>query len=420
MTVTNVEGVLITSDGGGASAAVSVGENLASVTTVAATNESGGSSTYSITGGTDSSMFTIDSSTGALSFITAPDYENPTDSGTNNVYDVTVQVSDGTLTDTQAIAVTVTNVNPEFDTIHTLSAGKLTTSDKVWTGANDVFRIDQGATDTSLTVLGVHVHDGGEFHYDITVDGKNDGGQLAEAVEFVQFTGTGAYHGYEFSTDPYAVVVEAAAKNTGATVTGTSADEFLAGSKFAGQVLNGGGGNDIILGGYPGDKYNYVLNGDAGNDLISGSDGTETITGGTGADVMLGGAGNDTFVFAFGDSNVLVSKVNADTIGDWGAGDKIDLGATSITQMASGGGLTVNAAGLVTAGASSLDEFVNKADDSGVAGAAVIWDDPASGSYLFISDGVAGLGVNDILIHIENINAVTGLTITSGDITGLS
>ena len=46
-----------------------------------------------------------------LSFVAAPDYEAPTDAGANNVYDVIVQVSDGTLTDTQAIAVTVTPVN---------------------------------------------------------------------------------------------------------------------------------------------------------------------------------------------------------------------------------------------------------------------------------------------------------------------
>ena len=45
-----------------------------------------------------------------LSFVSAPNFEAPTDAGGNNVYDVTVQVSDGTLTDTQAIAVTVTNV----------------------------------------------------------------------------------------------------------------------------------------------------------------------------------------------------------------------------------------------------------------------------------------------------------------------
>ena len=41
----------------------------------------------------------------------APNFEAPTDAGGNNVYDVIVQVSDGTLTDTQAIAVTVTNAN---------------------------------------------------------------------------------------------------------------------------------------------------------------------------------------------------------------------------------------------------------------------------------------------------------------------
>ena len=46
-----------------------------------------------------------------LTFVSAPNYESPTDAGANNVYDVIVQVSDGTLTDTQAIAVTVTAVN---------------------------------------------------------------------------------------------------------------------------------------------------------------------------------------------------------------------------------------------------------------------------------------------------------------------
>ena len=48
-----------------------------------------------------------------MSFIAAPDFEAPTDAGANNIYDVTVQVSDGTNIDTQAIAVTVTNVQRE-------------------------------------------------------------------------------------------------------------------------------------------------------------------------------------------------------------------------------------------------------------------------------------------------------------------
>ena len=103
---------MITSDGAGAAASVNVTENATAVTTVTATDADAGSTlTYSIVGGADAAKFTVNSSTGALSFVSAPDYEHPTDAGGNNVYDVTVQVSDGTLTDTQAIAVSVTNIN---------------------------------------------------------------------------------------------------------------------------------------------------------------------------------------------------------------------------------------------------------------------------------------------------------------------
>ena len=103
----------ITSNGGGASASITVSENASSVTTVGATDvDAGQTLTYSIAGGADAAKFTISSSTGQLSFVSAPNYETPTDSGGNNVYDVTVQASDGNGgTDTQAIAVTVTNVN---------------------------------------------------------------------------------------------------------------------------------------------------------------------------------------------------------------------------------------------------------------------------------------------------------------------
>src|SRR5436305_1097746 len=114
VTVTNVNdnAPVITSNGAGASASVNIAENASAVTTVTATDaEAGSTLTYSIAGGADAAKFTIDASTGALSFASAPDYENPTDAGGNNVYAVTVQVSDGTLTDSQAIAVTVTNVN---------------------------------------------------------------------------------------------------------------------------------------------------------------------------------------------------------------------------------------------------------------------------------------------------------------------
>ncbi|MGH7416146.1 MAG: cadherin-like domain-containing protein, partial [Candidatus Rokuibacteriota bacterium] len=112
-TVTAVnDAPLITSGGGGATASVSVPENQTAVTDVNATDpDAAAVLTYAIVGGADQGRFTIDVNTGVLSFLVAPDFEAPLDAGANNVYDVTVQVSDGTLTDTQTIAVSVTNVN---------------------------------------------------------------------------------------------------------------------------------------------------------------------------------------------------------------------------------------------------------------------------------------------------------------------
>ena len=48
--------------------------------------------------------------TGLLSFISLPDFENPTDSDKNNTYEVIVTASDGNLTDSQLLSVSVTDV----------------------------------------------------------------------------------------------------------------------------------------------------------------------------------------------------------------------------------------------------------------------------------------------------------------------
>jgi hypothetical protein len=103
----------ITSNGGGATASVSVAENsAAAVTTVTAADQDAGASlTYAISGGDDAAAFTLDASSHQLAFVSPPDFEHPADSGGDNLYDVTVSVSDGTLTDSQAIAVRVTDVS---------------------------------------------------------------------------------------------------------------------------------------------------------------------------------------------------------------------------------------------------------------------------------------------------------------------
>ena len=91
--------------------AFSVAENIMAVTTVSATDAESNALTYSISGGADADKFWIDSGTGVLTFLSAPNFESPTDVGADNVYNVTVQVTDGALTGTKDIAVTVTNVS---------------------------------------------------------------------------------------------------------------------------------------------------------------------------------------------------------------------------------------------------------------------------------------------------------------------
>lgn len=112
ITIGNVnEGTIITSNGGGATAAFSVNENQTYATTVVARDNIGASVTYSISGGFDASKFVINATTGVLTFITAPNFETPNDFGLNRVYDVTVAATDGLLTDTQSLAITINNVN---------------------------------------------------------------------------------------------------------------------------------------------------------------------------------------------------------------------------------------------------------------------------------------------------------------------
>ncbi len=134
VTVTDVnEAPAIT---GGATAAVNFAENgTGTVTTVAVTDpDADDAVTFSLNGGADEDKFSITTS-GALSFKTAPDYENPTDTGGDNTYVVTVRASDGSLTDDQTITVTVTDVTepPSAPAAPTISASTVTSLTVAWT-----------------------------------------------------------------------------------------------------------------------------------------------------------------------------------------------------------------------------------------------------------------------------------------------
>ena len=140
---------LITSDGGGDTAQVSVDENTSLVTTVTAQdeyslNDGVEALSYSIIGGADEALFTINPATGELTFNAAPDFEAPI--GGDNVYDVDVQVNDGDLLrDTQAIQVTVADVN---DTAPVITSGAAFVIDENLTAVTTVMATDADTVGT--------------------------------------------------------------------------------------------------------------------------------------------------------------------------------------------------------------------------------------------------------------------------------
>ena len=101
--------------------------------TYRATDPEGSSITWSV-GGTDGGFFTIDER-GQFSFneTSPPDFEMPGDSGGDNVYDVTVQASDGAHTESVAVMVNVTDVNegPEISGTQTLGFDENRATDQV-------------------------------------------------------------------------------------------------------------------------------------------------------------------------------------------------------------------------------------------------------------------------------------------------
>lgn len=90
-------------------ATASIVENsAATLYTAAATDPDGDTPSFSISGGPDAAAFTLSGAN--LAFRSAPDFERPTDSDRDNVYNVTLGVSDGRGgAASQSVTVTVTN-----------------------------------------------------------------------------------------------------------------------------------------------------------------------------------------------------------------------------------------------------------------------------------------------------------------------
>jgi Ca2+-binding RTX toxin-like protein len=203
--------------------------------------------TYGLNQTGDWNLFNINSATGLVTFKTAPNYESPTDAGANNVYDITVTASDGSLTTSKAVAITVTDVNPE-NFVTTLN--------------QDQFALGTGDDSLTSTLANLQQND------NINALGGTD--------TFILTGGT--------ASD--SLGIDANASNNQIDIAGTSLTNFerfdLSG--FLGTVsFKGLSGNNWIKSG-------------AGKDDLTGYNGNDYLNGGTGVDQLVGGNGNDTYV----------------------------------------------------------------------------------------------------------------------------
>ncbi len=226
-------------------AAVEVFENQTNAIDVQSADDNdsegvGGGLTYSKTGGADEDLFNLDTSTGVLTFMSAPDYENPEDAGEDNMYNVQVTVADsGLLTAVQDIKITVTDVNentaPEIISAAAVEAEERqtgvtdvdSTDDNDLEGAGLTYSITGGADQTlfTITVFGILV-------FNEPPDFENPGDDGTDNVYNVQVTveDSGGL------TDVQDIVV---------TVTNVLMVEVPAGTFQMGEAGNDGGEQDV-------------------------------------------------------------------------------------------------------------------------------------------------------------------------------
>jgi RTX calcium-binding nonapeptide repeat (4 copies)/Cadherin domain len=307
VSITNVnEPVTITSNGAGDSASLAINENSVAVATVIGVDTDGGAVSYSIAGGADAAKFAINSTTGALQFISAPNFEVPTDVGTNNVYDVIVAATDGVFSDTQAIAVTVNNI---------VDGATITGTSGIDTVSNAAaltqFR-STNAEDTINTLAGADTISGG---------GGDDVINSGDGNDTIQYSGTS--EGFDrvdggLGTD----TIVALSNNTVIGLASITGVEAISAGTFTGVSISGTAGADTLN--FSGLTLTGItkIDGGAGNDTITAAAAAATIIGGVGDDTLTGGAGADTF-------NVSGTGDGFDAITGNGGTDTIKAGANN-------------------------------------------------------------------------------------------
>jgi Ca2+-binding RTX toxin-like protein len=276
ISVTNQnEGPTVTSG----SAATFAENATGTVYTATATDPDAGTTlSYSLSG-TDAALFNINSATGVVTFKASPNFEAPADAGADNVYDITVTASDGTLSNDKAVQITVTNVTGYF-------AG--TSGNDTITGSTeeDVINATQGGHDSLLGGLGNDSIDAGSGNDTLI------GGEGADSLTGGTGTDVASYAG---------------------SAVGVTVDLALAGPQISAGDASGDTliGIENLLGSAHGDTLfgnasANVLTGGGGDDVLSGAAGNDTLIGGSGNDTLSGGADRDTADYSASTAGVTV------------------------------------------------------------------------------------------------------------------
>ena len=325
---------MITSNGGGVSADVSIVEKATAVTIVnAADVDNGNVLTLSIVGGDDMELFSIDPTTGVLKFNAAPVFELPADADEDNVYHVAVQVSDEyNATDIQSIAVTVTENQPPVavaDNVITNISRNQPVNIPEWallandsdpnldpidvldvsaTGGGTATHTLGTGTDGYVTFIPNNSDEGGAFDYramDVWGAVSSLSGVNVTLDRDGNLDGT-------LDNDILVVGLNSGAKR----VVGIDGNDILVGGR-GNDTLSGGVGDDTIDGGAGTDlldfsevstSFSFTLGaGGSGSATVNGTDtywnmegviggsGNDSLTGNAGDNILQGGAGNDTF-----------------------------------------------------------------------------------------------------------------------------
>ncbi|MEO1133115.1 MAG: cadherin repeat domain-containing protein [Cyanobacteria bacterium J06639_1] len=140
-----------------------VPENQTFAIDVQATDDNdveGAGLTYSISGGDDASAFAIDVSTGVVTFLNAPDFENPTDANGDNVFELQVAVTDsGGLTASQDITINLNDLGDFWFTLNRNTNGFGNVEDIVQFDGVSTFGLFFDGSDVGLGGANVNAFD---------------------------------------------------------------------------------------------------------------------------------------------------------------------------------------------------------------------------------------------------------------------